>query len=249
MKIGIHCVRCVHERPGVEPPRIVGEIVEGGIVSASCPNGHATTYLLMDPLFEWLFEIGCLALLDGYHREAVIGFGTSLERFYEFCLKVLLARRDVDREAVGKLWDQLQKQSERQLGAFMATYVAETGKSYSMLTARDITLRNDVTHKGLIPTFKRASEYGATALSIIHRDLSELFPRKDDDMPPDLLKAFAMMLGERRAELLGRHAATLSMLSMVKLGSPATWGTGSFAERLDSLRSSRGNLYVKEGSP
>src|ERR1019366_1551112 len=80
----------------VDGPRLVGEILEGGLVEASCGNGHQVTYLLNEPAFELIFEMASLALLDGYYREAVLGFTTALERFFEFYVAEVCRRAGVD---------------------------------------------------------------------------------------------------------------------------------------------------------
>ncbi len=64
-------------------------IRDDGIYEATCPEGHKTYTLLQQLLFEVLFDIGAYAITDGYYREAVSSFTASLERFYEFYVKVI----------------------------------------------------------------------------------------------------------------------------------------------------------------
>lgn len=53
-----------------------------------CQKGHKNFVILQEERFETLFQIGANAIIDGYYREAVNSFTTSLERFYEFSIKV-----------------------------------------------------------------------------------------------------------------------------------------------------------------
>ena len=62
------------------PRGIAIELNEQGIYSYQCPNNHTSWYFLQEPLFQILFDSGVLALSDGYTREAVSSFATSLEK-------------------------------------------------------------------------------------------------------------------------------------------------------------------------
>lgn len=54
-----------------------------------CSHGHKTTTIVQNPKYEILFDIGANAIVDGYYREAVSSFTSSLERFYEYSIKIL----------------------------------------------------------------------------------------------------------------------------------------------------------------
>ena len=46
--------------------------------------GQTTEAIIRKENFELLFDFGSSAFLDGYYREAVENFATTLERFFEF---------------------------------------------------------------------------------------------------------------------------------------------------------------------
>jgi hypothetical protein len=87
MKIAMFCTRCINAVPAEErtlktegeAPRRIGDVLEGGVVHATCAKGHAVTYVLNEPLFDLMFDMAALAFLDGYYRETVLGLTTALE--------------------------------------------------------------------------------------------------------------------------------------------------------------------------
>ncbi len=48
----------------------------------------------------------------------ISSFTSSLERFYEFCIKVFCENNSMNDDTYNKVWKQVSNQSERQLGAF-----------------------------------------------------------------------------------------------------------------------------------
>lgn len=51
-----------------------------------------------------LFEIALNAIVDGYQREAVSSFAASIERFYEFAIRVLTRTSQVPRDIIESAW-------------------------------------------------------------------------------------------------------------------------------------------------
>lgn len=74
--------------------------------------------LVQQPRYETLFDWACLALSDGYCREAVASFAASLERFQETAIRAICLHMGMDQEAIASTWKHFGKLSERQLGAF-----------------------------------------------------------------------------------------------------------------------------------
>lgn len=87
--------------------------VHSGKLTLRCNHGHTTEVDLPIPEFELLFDVGCSALLDGYPREAVATFATSLERFEEFACRFIFARRNLSFEGVDHWWKEVASSSER----------------------------------------------------------------------------------------------------------------------------------------
>lgn len=79
----------------------------------TCNQGHTRTSVLQQDRFQLLFQIGIHAIVDGYPREAVADFASSLERFFEFfyrfyCRSLAKLSRDesgAPLRAVGMNWD------------------------------------------------------------------------------------------------------------------------------------------------
>ncbi|WP_157371840.1 hypothetical protein [Vibrio sp. MEBiC08052] len=98
---------------------------DDGFYHFTCPYGHESIFLLQNPLFEILFEIGISAIVDEYYREAVSSFTSALERFYEVFIKYYSVCNEIDWEVIQKGWKYTKKSSERQLGAFVFLYMQE----------------------------------------------------------------------------------------------------------------------------
>jgi hypothetical protein len=109
-------------------------------------------------------RLGCSALLDGYPREAITTFGTSLERFEEFACRFLLARRNVSFEGVDGWWKEVGARSERQTGSFVALWISEFFGPPPLLPRKLVELRNACVHKGRIPPESEAKAYGEAVL-------------------------------------------------------------------------------------
>ena len=100
-------------------PKVVAiDMNEENHYTSICPSGHHIHVALGNQKFELLFESAALALLDGYRREAIAGFSSALERFYEFYIQVIVHKNMIFGDSFSKTWKELSSRSERQLGAF-----------------------------------------------------------------------------------------------------------------------------------
>ncbi|MEC1437433.1 hypothetical protein P9D57_01435 [Bacillus sonorensis] len=95
MKIKFLCSECASEEGGGTFNYIETEISETNAYTLTCDKGHTYNYLLGLEKFELLYELGALALIDGYTREAVSSFATSVERLYEYCIQMLLIKNSI----------------------------------------------------------------------------------------------------------------------------------------------------------
>ncbi len=57
---------------------------DDGCYIVRCDLGHEAQVYVSNLKFELLFDMGVHAMYDGYPREAVSCFASTLERFYEF---------------------------------------------------------------------------------------------------------------------------------------------------------------------
>lgn len=196
-------MKCVFE-DGLSPvsayPKYV-ELRDDGRYEFTCEKGHTTITIVQEQKFEILFDLGAYAILDGYYREAVASFTSSLERFYEFFIKAYSLESKIDKSVFDTAWKNVAQQSERQLGAFIFTYCQAFSESPDLLSQKYIKFRNDVIHKGKIPSREEAMEYGENVLNFIRPILKRVrkqFPegvqqtifnhitetRKDDEKEP-----------------------------------------------------------------
>ena len=146
---------------------------DDGRYEVACPKGHQAVVFLQQQKFELLFDIGAYAIADGYYREAVSSFAASLERFYEFFIRALMLQKGIASEVIDAAWKTLAAQSERQLGAFTLLYALEFGRPAQLLSSARIAFRNDVVHKGRIPTRPEALDYGQAVLDVVRPILKE----------------------------------------------------------------------------
>ncbi|PZQ21332.1 MAG: hypothetical protein DI562_20810 [Stenotrophomonas acidaminiphila] len=138
-----------------------------GLYDVTCEFGHRNVFVLQSYPFETLYQIACNAMLDGYYREAVTTFASSLERFYEFSIRVLFRVRGFDHPEIEKAWKGISNLSERQLGAFVAMWTAQFEEVPKTLSEDQVKIRNAVVHKGEIPSRADTLKYGQAVLDLV----------------------------------------------------------------------------------
>lgn len=174
MRIYLSCMQCLKERNKPDDAIYLAELQDSGLYWMRCRAGHETVTCLQEQKFEILYELAANAILDGYYRDAVVSFTSSLERFYEFYIHVMCIKRGVLEERFLEAWDRVAVQSERQLGAYIFIYALENGQRPELLNNKMVTFRNEVIHRGKIPTKQEAIEYGQAVLGLIVPVLSDL---------------------------------------------------------------------------
>ncbi len=125
--------------------------------------------------FQILFEIGINAIHDGYYREAIASFTASYERFLEFFTRIVVTASGTSAEEYDKAWKHIRNQSERQLGAFTFVFLLTYQESPLLLSDKQVSLRNNVIHKGKIPTRADCVKYGDDIMKIILNFLRKLW--------------------------------------------------------------------------
>jgi hypothetical protein len=195
VKVFAPCMQCLIElgRPSFEP--IIGDYFDDGVAYITCSAGHKTAHLIQSSKFEMLLEAGAIALLESFTLEACADFSAALERFYEFALRVMCRAQGISPELFDKMFKEMARQSERQLGAFISLYAIEFGESYKPDT-KISNFRNEVIHKGMIPTVDDAKIF----CSHIYLVISTLY-RKLHDKHADHM-TFVMMDGLRKKQAL-----------------------------------------------
>ncbi|WCC46236.1 hypothetical protein [Tenacibaculum finnmarkense] len=133
---------------------------------------HSSIQCISNQKFELLFESGFRAYKDGYYREAISSFSTSIERFYEYSIKVLLQGND--NKQANDIWKEISRQSERQLGAFITLFFDKTKNKPNLLGQKMVELRNKVVHKGYYPTKDEALDFCKKTVEIINSNMHEI---------------------------------------------------------------------------
>ncbi len=159
MKILLYsCTKCLFE--GVENHNVTShEINDDGVYRYKCNRGHDIIQIMDNDKFQLLFDMGAMALIDGFHKDAVLSFHASLERFYEFFIRVMIVDKNICFDEFQKTWKLVKSQSERQLGAFYYLYLNEFKETPPVLNRKYIEFRNDVIHKGKIASREDVMKY------------------------------------------------------------------------------------------
>lgn len=174
MKLLMPCMACFQELGKPTNEFVTLEFHDDGHYEVCCSRGHTSVTILQQQKFEILFDIGANAIIDGYYREAISSFTSSLERFYEFCIKVFCENNSMNDDTYNKVWKQVSNQSEQQLGAFLFLWTNKFDEVPELLTNKDTKFRNEVIHKGKIPTKEEALIFGNTILKIIRPKIKQL---------------------------------------------------------------------------
>lgn len=155
------CMQCQIENgvPNFGSTRLE-RIPDDGVIELVCDRGHRTFTIIQQAKYEILSELAVVALHDGYYREAVASFASSLERIYEYYIDLICRHRGIVRAEFESAWKPLQKLSERQFGAFLMLYLLENGKPFQPLHQKHTEFRNKVIHTGKIPSRAEAIGYG-----------------------------------------------------------------------------------------
>jgi hypothetical protein len=208
---------------------------------------------IQEQKFEVLFDLGAMALLDGYPREAISSIAASLERFLEYYVQVIAMKQGISPQALVDARKPLSHSSERQLGAFLLAYVLENGKAVEPLvldsrpaledrakgdTPTWSAFRNKVIHQGYIPSTVEALAYGDLVYQWIYRLIGEL----KNTCAEAMSRVTVQYLLRARDSAAADTVATLSiptLISLVRVEGPAR----SFRDALSSLEKYRRWLY------
>lgn len=174
MKGVAFCRVCAEQREGGPWYEIV-DYYEDRVLSFTCPEGHDVRVLVQKQKFEVLLDSGAHALMAGFTLEAVNSFSAALERFYEFCWRVLFVATGGDAEVLGAAFKEMSRQSERQYGAFLTVYALGLGRHFNARPrTKIIPLRNKYVHKGEIPTLDEATAFCDKVYEEIYRVYHEV---------------------------------------------------------------------------
>jgi hypothetical protein len=222
---------------GGDPKPQVAELRDDLLFNLECEKGHKSVVMLNHQKFEILFDLGLMSLLDGYSREAVSSFAASVERLYEFCIRVILDHVGVPRDEVKTTWKLVSNQSERQIGAFYFLYLGMFKRVPPSMHPKRIEFRNNVIHKGYIPSRVEAEEYAGE----VYKHILEVLTSIRGGVP-------GVMHSFIGAELKATYDAIPSGIAKTTLGVPTginvtlpdeAFGKRTFAEVLEQFQKAR----------
>jgi hypothetical protein len=173
MRTSIVCQECSQANQGFAV-FYVDTIREDGVYIGRCPKGHNNAVATQTLRHEMLFDIALNAIIDRYHREAVSSFAASVERYYEFAIRVLAKNRGIAPDIFDTSWKIVSVQSERQLGAYVFLYTASFCEAPATLKSAMVELRNNVIHKGVLPNLTQVLTFGEASYDLIQKGIQKL---------------------------------------------------------------------------
>jgi hypothetical protein len=215
MRLPLVCMQCVFESVAPETAATFAEYLDDNVYEIQCPKGHKEIKVAQQDKFEILFEIGAHAIRDGYYREAVSSFASSIERFYEFFIRCSMHERGSSNDTVSAAWKMISAQSERQLGAYIFLYTQATNSPPPLLAQNSIQFRNDVIHKGRIPKREEALDFGEKVLCLIREGIEMIKKNFPDGLNKTVV--FSLQRGYEIAAQKKLPTGTLSIPTIVGL--------------------------------
>ena len=215
MRLRIKCMTCLEVDGKMSDEANSVEMQDNGLYSMTCHSGHKTITAIHEQKFEILFDLGAMALLDGYPREAVTSMAAAVERFFEYYIQVISLKQGIPFKTLIEAWKPVSRLSERQLGAFLFLYLIENKRaldrsivnaipdaSFGFKKPLDWTgFRNSVVHSGYIPSSKEVLAYGELIYQFIYRLIEELRATSKEHMLKVAFhhnaKAFVLAAGGR----------------------------------------------------
>ena len=237
MKIFAMCMECQKEPapPSFEP--IVADYYEEATATIRCSKGHTFALILQSQKFEILLESAANALIEGYTLEASSSLSSAYERFIEFALKVLCKKSGIELTEVEKTFNQVSRQSERQMGGFLFMYLSIIGVTYK-INDQVVQFRNKVIHKGYIPTPSEVEEFAEKIYSEIYNLTQKLRAHCDEEIS----QVVSEDLGERSRSLPDNMPRTTTTGAMFFSLSHVEQKL-SFAEALESYKKFQSKLF------
>jgi hypothetical protein len=128
-----------------------------------CQNGHSHAAVISNEKHEVLFQMGLHAFLDDYYREAVVNFASAYEESMKVLALIHLVSSGVRFPEARSVIADL-KTTENSKGAYILAHAIIEGRTPTLMNSNSVKFRNDVVHKGLIPTISQADDYGNRVL-------------------------------------------------------------------------------------
>lgn len=174
MKMFTCCAECMKMNLGSKVSSGIGNLNEEGYIDFTCKYGHHSNIFLQEFKFEYLFYQAIKHFVIAEYEESVMLFANSLERFYEFFIKLYARKMTHDDEYIDKSLIKTLKFSERQLGAFNLLYFIIFKEAPPKLSEKKVNLRNNVVHNGKLILEEEAFEFGNEVYKIITSTITKI---------------------------------------------------------------------------
>jgi len=133
-------------------------------------------------------------------------------------------------ELFQKMFNEMARQSERQLGAFMMLYAVEFDEAHK-LDKQIVEFRNGVIHKGVIPDLDEAKKF----CSAVYEIIAGLYEKLSGKYSEHIRKLVSHEVGEKRKKV-SRDMATVTSTGTMFFNISRADNPRSFADALDSFR-------------
>lgn len=248
MKHILHCNECMIESLKHKSEVVDYMLNDDGIYNFKCSKGHDNLILVQEQKFEILFESASMAIVDGYPREAVSSLAACLERFYEFYVQTIVVKNEIDPSLFKKNWKHVENQSERQFGAYIASYMIENkGKLAPVIDdlkpeIEDVpktqtrtwkAFRNAVIHKGYIPSIDETLAYG----ELVYQHIIALILDLKENSSEALIRSSSLNEIAVREKFQGKHVMGCSSPSPLTVTQDKSWHPDSFFEAIEHVAS------------
>jgi uncharacterized protein YozE (UPF0346 family) len=232
------CRECFEEDPQRQAQLMYVELPEDQIINTKCERGHEVLGVIQTQKWELLLELGAMAYLDGYYREAVSTFAAAYERFLEFYIRAVCHAREIPVEQLNATWGMIKKQSERQLGAFMLLYLLNEKTPPPQPSSSRTEFRNLVTHQGVFPKQTQAFEYMEWVYNFIVEVGRALRAKHEDAAQAVINQALfnASRKVPRRPDKNGLYHSSTTALHTLLNWILVPWGEVPFEQALADLK-------------
>lgn len=188
-------------------------------------------------------------MVDSYFREAVNSFQAAFESFQEFFVKFVWRKKGFSNEVINDAFSPISRQSERVLGAYLSEHLHLFGKPANFLASSKVKFRNEVIHKGKIPTEVQALSYSEAVAEIILPILKEIKVEHPDDVSKEIgnivhNRNLIARVNENNNRLRINVGSNATFLSLVQADESAEFR--SIRQEIDRIKKWR-NLMAQSG--
>lgn len=223
------------------------EMNDEGVFTSTCKKGHTTFTNLQQQKFEILYEYGIMALLDGYPREAITSAAASLERFYEYFITIICLKNKIEIDKFNTIWKSVSNQSERQFGAYLFTYFIDKNGDIPPIIDNDKPVianysknetktwkefRNNVVHKGYIPSSEEAYAY----LELVYNHITILIKNMKENYDKEIQQSIFNHLLKKHPKGENPFVSTMSISTILNINEACN---KTFKEAIDKAKISQ----------